>query len=380
MAGDDASAAAGRGAAAAAAENGGMSQPPDGPSSASVPWALAGYGPGGRVFHAPLIASAAGLELVAVVTRDGVRRAAVAADWPGTATVDRIEDLPALGVRGVTVATSSGTHSELARRALDVGLAVVVDKPFALTAAAARGLLEHAAAAGLMLTAYQNRRWDSDLLTVRALVASGRLGRVHRFTSRIDRFRSVSPERPGTPVEQGGGTLYDLGPHLIDQAVVLWGPVARVHAQLRTVRAGSPAEDDIELHLAHHSGVLSTLAAGQASAAAGPRFQVNGTAGGFTIDGFDGQEAQLKAGGSPATLGAAWGVEPESAWGLLVTAAGRARMRSLRGRWDTFYPAVARAVLGTGAVPVDPADAIVTAQILDAARLSANTGGSVELG
>ena len=357
-----------------------MSQLPDGRSPVSVPWAIAGYGSGGRVFHAPLVASAAGLDFTAVVTRDAARAAAVAADWPGTVTVDRIEDLPALGVRGVTVTTSSGTHSELAHRALDAGLAVVVDKPFALNAAAARGLLDHAAATGLVLTAYQNRRWDSDLLTVRALVASGRLGRVHRFTSRMDRFRPVSPERPGAPVEQGGGTLYDLGPHLVDQAVLLWGSVARVHAQLRTVRSGSPAEDDMQLHLQHHSGVLSTLAAGQASAAAGPRFQVNGVDGGFVINGSDIQEAQLKAGGSPATLGAAWGVEPESAWGALVTGAGRARVRSARGRWDSFYPAVARAVLGTGAVPVDPADAIVTAQILDAARVSATTGESVEPG
>lgn len=357
-----------------------MSELPDSTPPGRVPWAVAGYGSGGRVFHAPLLASAAELTFSAVVTRNAGRRAAVAADWPGVATVDRIEDLTALGIRGVTVTTSSGTHAELAHRALDAGLAVVVDKPFALTAAAARGLVDHATAVGLVLTAYQNRRWDSDLLTVRALVASGQLGRVHRFTSRIDRLRAVSPERPGPPVEQGGGTLFDLGPHLVDQAVLLWGPVARVHAQLRTVRAGSPAEDDIELHLEHRSGVLSTLAAGQASAAAGPRFQVLGTAGGFLIGGFDSQEAQLKAGGSPVTLGPAWGVEPESAWGVLTTGAGRARVRSARGRWDLFYPAVARAVLGTGAVPVDPADAVVTAQIFEAARVSAATGASVEPG
>ena len=353
---------------------------PRGERPTSVRWAVAGYGSGGRVFHAPLVASAAGLEFTAVVSRDPGRRAAAAATWPGVSTVDRIEDLPGLGVGGVTVTTSSGTHSALAHRALDAGLAVVVDKPFALSAAAARGVVDHAAAAGLMLTAYQNRRWDSDLLTVRALVASGRLGRVHRFTSRIDRFRPVFPERPGAPADRGGGTLFDLGPHLVDQAVLLWGPVARVHAQLRTVRAGSPAEDDIELHLEHRSGVRSTLAAGQASAAAGPRFQVLGSAGGFVIDGFDAQEAQLKAGGPPATLGDAWGVEPESAWGVLVTPSGRTRIRSVRGRWDTFYPAVARAVLGTGAVPVDPSDAIGTAEILDAAWHSDATGTVVRLG
>lgn len=338
---------------------------------ASFRWALAGYGAGGRTFHQPLISAAAGLELVAVVTGSPERQAQVRADLPRATPVAELAELPALGVHGVTITTPTATHATLAHQALDLGLHVVVDKPFALTAPHARDLVEHAARVGRVITPYQNRRWDSDLLTLRRLIADGALGEVHRFTSRIDRFRPVKGSWHGGTPQQGGGTLLDLGPHLVDQAVHLFGPVVAVHAELRTIREGAGAEDEIELHLTHAGGVHSTLAAGMASAAPGPRLQANGRLGGFVIDGFDVQEEQLKAGDSPASLGLAWGVEPESAWGLLYTAQGAERVRSERGRWDTYYPAVARAIAGDGPPPVDPRDAVVTATILDAARESA---------
>jgi predicted dehydrogenase len=284
----------------------------------------------------------------------------------------------------VTITTPSGTHAALAHEALDMGLHVVVDKPFALTAADARALVDHAAAAGRVITPYQNRRWDSDFLTLRALIAAGELGEVHRFTSRIDRFKPVKASWHGGTAEQGGGTLLDLGPHLVDQALTLFGPVDTVHAELRTLRAGAQAEDDIELHLHHLGGVHSTLAAGMASAAPGPRLQANGSDGGFVIDGFDVQEEQLKAGGSPASLGDSWGAEPESAWGTVYTGESSRRFPSQRGRWDTYYPAVATAVAtaaaGRGLPPVDPGDAVATAAVLDAARESAATGTVVRFG
>jgi predicted dehydrogenase len=155
--------------------------------------------------------------------------------------------------------------------------------------------------------------------------------------------------------------------------------VVAVHADLRTVRAGAGAEDEIELHLRHAAGVRSTLAAGMASAAPGPRFQVNGDQGGFVIDGFDVQEEQLKDGESPASLGEQWGVEPESAWGRLYTADGSRRVPSERGAWNTYYPAVARAVAGHAPPPVDPHDAVATAVVLDAARMSAASDTVVSL-
>lgn len=346
----------------------------------SFRWALAGYGAGGRTFHQPLISSADGLELVAVVTASPGRRAQVQEDLPGATTVATLSELVALGVEGVTITTPTATHSRLAYEALDLGLHVVVDKPFALTATDAQDLVNRAAQVGRIITPYQNRRWDSDLLTLRKLIADGALGTVHRFTSRIDRFRPVKGSWHGGTVAEGGGTLLDLGPHLVDQAIHLFGPVSSVHGELRTIRPGAGAEDEIELHLIHAGGVHSTLAAGMASAAPGPRLQVNGSSGGFVINGFDVQEDQLKAGESPASLGADWGVEPESAWGSLYTESGSTRIPSERGRWDTYYPAMARALAGEGPPPVEPMDAVQTAQVLDAARESAADGTVVTLG
>lgn len=343
-----------------------------------VRWGLAGYGSGGRVFHAPLLRCAQGVELAAVVTANPERQAGVAADLPGVTAVPDLAALPALGVEAVTITTPPGTHTDLAHRALDLGLHVVVDKPFALDAAAATALTAHAQRAGLALTGYQNRRWDSDFLTVRRLIDDGRLGAVHRFISRIDRFRPVKPGWPDDPAD-GGGTLLDLGPHLVDQALHLFGPVARLHAQVRAVRPGSATDDEIELHLEHEAGVFSTIAAGMATAAEGPRFQVTGSLGGYLVLGFDVQEAQLKAGGSPDSLGSAWGREEPSAYGVLTTATGSVAVPTERGRWDTYYPAVAAAIRGAGPVPVDPADGVSTARVLDAARLSAAEHRVVEL-
>ncbi len=347
----------------------------------AVRWGLVGFGAGGRVFHAPLLAAAAGVELAAVVTGDPDRREQAVSLLPGVTVVPDLAALVELGVEAITVTTPPGTHTSLAMQALDLGLDVVVDKPFALTAAAARTLVDAAATGGRMVTAYQNRRWDSDFLTIRRLLAGGELGTVHTFVSRIDRFRAAAAGW-STSVDPalGGGTLLDLGPHLIDQAVQLFGPVVRVHAALRTVRAGAGAEDDIELHLDHGSGVRSTIAAGMASAAAGPRFQVSGTAGGYLVNGFDCQEAQLKVGGSPASLGESWGVEDESAYGTLTTSAGSRSVVSERGRWDTFYPAAAAAVRRSAPPPVDPMDAVATAIVIDAARMSAAELRVVEIG
>lgn len=343
-------------------------------------WALAGYGSGGRIFHLPLLLSCPRLPLIAVVTSDPGRRAEVAGAMPWVALADRLADLPGLGVQGVTISTPPATHADLAHQALDLGLHVVLDKPFALTAAAAGELADHARAAQRLLIPYQNRRWDSDFLTVQALVGNGVLGRVHRFTSRLDRFRPVKPGWAGGTAQDGAGVLLDLGPHLIDQASVLFGPVASVTAELSTVRPGAGAEDDMQLSLLHSGGVRSTLVASMAAPAAGPRFQINGSAAGFVINGFDGQEQLLKDGARPALLGDTWGSEPPWTYGSLTTAEGTGPVVSERGRWDTFYPAVAAATAGEAPPPVDPADAVHTAEIIDAARVSARQRSTVDLG
>jgi predicted dehydrogenase len=332
-----------------------------------VRFGLVGYGFGGRYFHAPLLASAPDIEFVGVVTTSAGRRAELARDRPGVAPYDSLADLAAAGVQAVAVSTPAETHVPLALAAIELGLAVVVDKPFALDATTAHSAVEAAEAAGVPLSVYQNRRWDSDLLTVRRLMTEGTLGEVTRFESRFERF---APD-PG-PSAAGGGTLRDFGAHLVDQALLLFGPATRVYAEMRARR-----ELDDDVH--HANGVESHLWGSWVQAAPGPRFRVTGTTGTYIVDGVDSQEAALVAGRTPAGEGERWGVEPGHHWGRLYRGTTGATVRSERGRWDTYYPAFAAAVRGEGAVPVDPWDAVRAARVLDAARRSATTGETVHL-
>lgn len=348
------------------------------PGSLPLPWALAGFGSGGRVFHAPLLISAADIDLIAVVTRDAQRRARARESMPGIVCVDDLAAAAAAGVVGVTISTPPATHLPLALEAIRLGLHLVVDKPFALDAEQTRRIAAAADKAGVMVFPYLNRRWDDDFLTVRSLVEGGRLGVVRRFESRIDRFR---PVKVGWSADaaRGGGLLLDLGPHLVDQALCLLGPVASVDARLDAIRDGAGAEDSIVLDVTHESGAHSSLSASLAAPAAGPRFLVQGSNAGLRIEGFDVQEAQAKSGSSPKSLGAAWGVGTSRA-ATLCDVAGEVRELPLeRGRWDSFYPAVADAVAGVGAAPTSAADAEAVSLVLDAARASARSGHRVGL-
>ncbi|GAA2541267.1 Gfo/Idh/MocA family oxidoreductase [Winogradskya consettensis] len=334
---------------------------------------LVGFGAGGRIFHAPLIAAAEDVEFAGVVTRSAERREELAKLFPGVPAYDSVADLAAAGVDAVTVSTPADTHAGLAKEAIGLGLAVVVDKPFALDAEGAREITTLAADAGVLLSVYQNRRYDSDLLTVQRLIREGALGDVRRFESRFERF---APDRQ--PPAAGGGTLLDFGAHLVDQAHLLFGPSTRVYAELRSDSPGD-LDSDFFVALHHESGVESHLWGSWRQAAPGPRFRVSGTTGTYIIDGLDGQEAALKAGRSPAALGERWGVEAEHAWGRLYRGATGAPVRSDRGRWDEFYPAFGKAVRGEGPLPVDPWDSVRNMEVLDAARASAATGETVTL-
>jgi predicted dehydrogenase len=336
-----------------------------------VRFGLVGYGFGGRYFHAPLLAAAAECDLLGVVTTSPERRAQVAAEHPGLATFASLEELAAAGAEAVAISTPADTHSPLTDQALRLGLAVVCDKPFALDATAARRSVELAAELGRPLSPYQNRRWDSDFRTVQALVEGGRLGTVHRVESRFERF---SPE-PGPPAS-GGGTLRDFGSHLVDQALVLLGPVTSVYAEWRLRDSG--LDDDVFVALTHASGARSHLAGSWSEGAPGLRFRVTGSEGSYVVGGpMDGQEDALVAGRRPG--GADWGAEPPERWGRLSRGDDGETVPTERGRWDTFYPAFAAAVRGLGPVPVDPRDAVATATVLDAARRSATEGVVVEL-
>jgi predicted dehydrogenase len=336
-----------------------------------VRFGLVGYGLGGRVFHAPLIASASDIDFMGVVTTSPERRAELEKDHPGVGAFDSLEDLADAGAQAVAISTPATTHAGLAREAITLGLAVVVDKPFALDAEAAREVTTAAADAGVLLSVYQNRRWDSDMLTVRKLIADGALGEIRRFESRFERW---APDRQ--PPAAGGGTLLDFGSHLVDGALHLFGPARRVYAE---VHVSVELDDDVFVALHHDTGVESHLWGSWRQAAPGPRFRVTGTTGTYIVDGIDGQETVLKTGKAPKDLGNRWGVEPEHAWGRLYRGATGAPVRSERGRWDVYYPAFAAAVRGEGAVPVDPWDAVRTMDVLDAARISAATGETVDL-
>ena len=210
-----------------------------------------GYGLAGRFFHAPFIAATPGLELTGVVTGDEDRRAQALADYPGVAVLDTAEEVWARAAELdlVAVATPNRVHVPLALAALEAGLAVVVDKPLATTADEGRRLVEAARERGLMLTVFQNRRWDGDFLTVKQLLADEALGKVHRFESRFERWR---PELAGTwreRAEEGGGLLFDLGSHLVDQALQLFGPVDSVYAEVDVRRPGAEVDDDVFLAL-----------------------------------------------------------------------------------------------------------------------------------
>ncbi|MCX4489966.1 Gfo/Idh/MocA family oxidoreductase [Streptomyces anulatus] len=334
---------------------------------------LAGYGFGGRYFHAPLLASTPDCEFLGVVTTSPERRKQVA-DELDRPTYDSLEELVGAGAEAVAISTPAATHIPLAQEALRLGLAVVCDKPFALDAASARATTELAERLKISLTVYQNRRWDSDFLTLRRLLAEGTLGTLTRFESRFERFQ---PE-PGPPAA-GGGTLLDFGSHMVDQALVLSGPVERVYAEMRSRDGGGGLDEDVFVALTHRSGVHSHLSGSWRQGAPGPRFRATGTTGTYVVEGVDGQEALLISGASPASERERWGIEPERGWGQVLRGDHAESAPSARGEWDLFYPAFAAAVRGTRPLPVDPWDAVTTATVLDAARSSAATGEVVRL-
>ncbi len=331
-----------------------------------------GYGIGGRVFHAPLIAATPGLVPAAIVTSSPERVEQARADHPDAEVVP---DADALFAKAgeldlVVVSTPNRTHVPLALRAIEAGLPVVVDKPFAPTAAEAEKVVAAAKAKGVGLTVFQNRRFDSDFLTLRKLLDAGRLGDVFRFESRYDRW--VPKPRDnwrefGDPAE-AGGLLYDLGAHIVDQALQLFGPVAEVYAEVDRRRAGVSVDDDVFVALHHTNGVRSHLWASALAGTRNPRFRVLGDKATFTKFGLDVQEPQIKDGMRPGDAG--WGVEPESDAGKLGVNDEIETVPTEVGRYESFYAQVRDALRGEGDFPVDPASAVDALKVIEAAHRS----------
>jgi scyllo-inositol 2-dehydrogenase (NADP+) len=334
--------------------------------------ALIGYGLGGAAFHAPFLATTPGLALAAVVTGNPDRRAEVASRYPDAELIASVDEVwrRADEFDLVVVTTPNRHHADHARAALEHGLNAVVDKPFASSAAQARELADLAAARGLLLAPFHNRRWDGDFRTVARLVGEGALGRVHRFESRFERWRPDVREgwkESGDPADLGS-IVFDLGTHLVDQAVALFGRPTSVYAEVRTLRAGARAHDDAFLALGHPSGTVSHLWASALAASLGPRFRVLGDRSAFVKHGMDPQEEALKAGAVPG--GAGWGEDAEEQWGVL----GGEPVRTVPGAYQDFYATVA-----AGQAPVPVADAITGLEVVEAAFTSARTGNVVPL-
>ncbi len=341
--------------------------------TAPIRVALLGYGLAGAVFHAPLIATVDGLELAAIVTRDDERRSRARQEHPAADLLESPEQVweRAGGFDLVVVAAPNRFHVPLARAAIEAGLAVVVDKPLAATADEANALVREARERGVMLTVFQNRRWDGDFLTVRGLLEQDALGEVERFESRFERWR---PELSGGWRESGepqdaGGLLYDLGSHLVDQALCLFGPAALVYAELDRRRPGAQSDDDTFVAVTHESGVRSHLWMSAVAAQPGPRFRVAGRSAAYVKYGLDVQEELLRAGRRPDDP--LWGQEPDDRWGLLGAGEQVRPVPTVPGAYQRFYEGVVLALRESAPPPVEPDAVLRGLEVLDAARISA---------
>ncbi len=328
---------------------------------------LIGYGLAGAVFHAPLIRSVPGLKLAKIVTS---RREQAAKDLPGVAVVAAVEDLfadPAINL--VVIVSPSAHHYEHAQAALLAGKHVVVDKPLANTSREAGHLIQLAASRGRVLSVFQNRRWDNDFLTVQHAIKQGWLGKVFHYEVHFDRFRPDIKagwrEVPGP----GAGILYDLGAHLIDQSLQLFGMPRAVTADIIAQRAGAKVEDYFHLVLDYFP-LRVILHAATLVVQPGPRFLVHGDGGSFLKYGIDGQEEALKRGQRPGDPD--WGADSPENYGEL-TPAGRAprRVETLRGGYERYYEALAACLENGGPPPVDPRDSHHGLIVIEAAQRSA---------
>ena len=337
--------------------------------------ALIGYGLAGSAFHAPFIETTPELSLAAIVTRDEARREQARGLHPDAELLDSADEIWRRGPDFdlVVVGAPARAHIELATAAVEAGLPVVVEKPFAPTAAEARALIETARQRNVLLTVFQNRRWDGDFLTVRKLIDQNELGEITRFESSFERWRpdvdpgSYEQEDPGV-----GGVLFDLGSHLVDQALQLFGPVRSIFGEIDTRRPRTRADDDVFVALTHESGVRSHLWMSAAATQSAPRFRVLGMRAGYLKYGLDVQEDALRAGQLPG--GPEWGREPEEAWGAVGAGDNVRPVPTEPGAYQDFYRGVVASLREGAPPPVDPQDVVSALEVLEAARASAGEG------
>jgi len=340
-----------------------MTKIKDAPMTAKLKVGLMGYGFAGETFHAPVIEHCGRATVAAIATGKPER---AQSDYPSATIVETFDALIELqDVDCIVIATPNDTHFDLARRALDAGKHVVVDKPVTLSGADTKTLADLAASHKLLFAPFHNRRWDGDFMTIRALIDSGRLGRVTHYESHFDRFRPKVPQRWREEASRGGGLLFDLGPHLIDQALALFGLPETIYATVKAQRDHASAPDYVHLLLGYPDKEI-VLHASALAALEPPRFTIHGTRGSYVKTGLDVQEDQLKAGLRPGNP--EFGRNPP---GLLREVDGdhdlRQEFATRDGAYVEFYRALAASVLGGNPFPVTPQDAVDVMKIIDLA-------------
>jgi scyllo-inositol 2-dehydrogenase (NADP+) len=357
--------------------------------STPIRTAVIGYGLAGRVFHCPFVHAVPGLELSAIVVSNPERAAEAKSGYPNARILPKFSDAledPAIDL--IVVGTPNETHFEIAKSALEAGKHVVIDKPITTSSAEARVLIELAKQQGKILAPYHNRRYDTDFLTIHKLVQDGTLGRITEVAAHFDRFRPLV--RPNTWKESGllNGLLYDLGPHLVDQALALFGPPARVTCTDTTIRDITDIDDFLHITFEYETklpngetrSMFYHCNATMLASDPAPRFRVHGTLGSYTKQGLDPQEQALIKGTRPPELGSPepWLPEPESAWGTLTLGTkltepvelSRNPHPSITGDYRLYYANVRDAINGTAPLAIPSEDGYRVLRLLELARES----------
>jgi predicted dehydrogenase len=326
---------------------------------------IAGYGLAGRSFHAPILAGT-NFEVTAVLTTNDVRKRHAKEDFPTVKIVSTIEELCDQDLDLIVIASGNQVHLSQALTAINAGIPTVVDKPMGINVAQTREILDAADSAGVAVTTYFNRKWDSDILTLKRVIRDGQIGRVIRMDSRFERFRpqlNSQSWRENNSPEDGGGLLLDLMPHLISTAIECFGPANLKSSSIRSVRGG--ADDDCVLVLAHETGVESILSASAVVGAPGPRLRVIGSEGAFVVNELDAQEALLRAGKAPKD--GKW-EEDTSSQAFIHRGDSVEEFKTDPGNYASFYSLVHEAIVNKTAMPISPVEILAVAQIIDKAR------------
>jgi scyllo-inositol 2-dehydrogenase (NADP+) len=356
-------------------------------SDESLRIAIVGYGIAGANFHAPIVASTPSCEVAAIVTRNAERKQKAKTEYPRAQIFEHADDIwqHAELFDVVIIASPNKTHVEFAEKALKAGIHVVLDKPMAPTYADCQRLIEISKKTKAILTVFHNRRWDGDFLTVKQLIDNNTLGSITRLESHFDRWRpAVKSEswREQNDPDEAGGLLFDLGSHLIDQAVQLFGQPLSVYAESHKRRLNAQVDDENFIALSFEGDVYAHLWMTNLAAIEPPRFRLQGVNGTYEKYGMDPQEATLKAGQRPKYL-PTWGEEPKSSWGKFACERDGSYfegiVKTLPGDYIEFYRKLRNCIVHGAPLPVAPEEAALVIRIIEAARESASQKRIIEL-